>query len=65
MPKRKYKIGDRVKVINQDRWCVGCIGVVKGAWDLPKAAPYYLVHLEKSNLYMKDTYVYEGDIEKA
>lgn len=33
---------------------------------LPKHAPYYLLHLEDSpSPYIKDTYVYEEDIEKA
>lgn len=66
MPQRKYDIGDRVLVTNKERWCVGCTGIVKGAWGLPKHAPYYLIHLEDSpSPYIKDTYVYEEDIETA
>lgn len=62
----KFKKGDRVLVEDEESWCNGCTGTVKGVWWLPKGSPYYLVSLDESpSAYIRDTYIYERSLKKA
>jgi hypothetical protein len=61
----KFKKGDRVVVVDEDSWCNGCHGTVKGVWSLPKGMPYYLVHLDESpSPVIQNAYIYEPDLKK-
>lgn len=61
----KFHKGDRVIVANEESWCNGCHGIVKGVWALPKGTPYYLVNLDESpSPVLKNAYIYEPDLKK-
>ena len=61
----KFKKGDRVVVVDEDSWCNGCHGTVKGVWSLPKGTPYYLVHLDESpSPVIKNAYIYEPELKE-
>lgn len=61
----KFKKGDRVVVVDEDSWCNGCHGTVKGVWSLPKGTPYYLVHLDESpSPVIQNAYIYEPELKK-
>lgn len=61
----KFKTGDRVKVVNADRWTNGCVGTITGVVPTAKSRPYYILKLDESpNAYFNTTYVHEDDLEK-
>ena len=61
----KFKKGDRVLVVDEESWCNGCHGTVKGVWSLPKGTPYYLVHLDESpSPVIQNAYIYEPELKK-
>lgn len=60
----KFKLGDRVVCTNPDRFSYECHGMVKGLWTIETKTLLYLVRLDKSpSAYVKETYLYEDDLE--